>query len=111
MNENKLDNDFKEFAKKGCKSACSIYLYLFVIACIWASVILYSDRQHSKTGQFYDPQEQETGEVYVCTGRRSHAYHSNRNCIGLKSCSKKIVVLTIEEAKEEGRTPCHFCHN
>ena len=70
-----------------------------------------NDKNLPRTGQFYDPQEQETGEVYVCTGKRSHAYHSNRECFGLKSCSKKIVVLTIEEAKEEGRTPCHFCHN
>lgn len=79
---------------------------LLLLACISCS----DNKRLPKTGQFYDPQEQQTGEVYICTGRSSHAYHSNRECFGIKSCSRKIIKVTIEEAEERGRTPCHFCH-
>ena len=63
-----------------------------------------------KAGQFYDPQEQETLEVYICTGKSSHAYHSNRNCYGIKACRGTTKKVTIDKAEELGRTPCHFCH-
>ena len=87
----------------------SIKLVFVVLLCMLVSC---SDNSGSlpKTGQFYDPQEQRTGNVYICTGNNSYAYHSNRNCFGIKSCSKRIKKVTIEEAEELGRTPCHFCH-
>ncbi len=82
-----------------------VSLLLVLVGCTGSN-----NKRLPKTGQFYDPQEKETGEVFVCTGKRSHAYHSNKECFGLSSCSGDIVVLTMEEAIEEGRTPCHFCH-
>ena len=79
---------------------------LLILSCIACN----DNKRLPKTGQFYDPQEQETGEVFVCTGRRSHAYHSNRKCFGLTSCSKRIIKMTKEKAEGYGRKPCHFCH-
>lgn len=64
----------------------------------------------SKNGQFYDSQEQETGNVFICTGKRSHAYHSSPECYGIKSCKASVEIITIGEAENMGRTPCHYCH-
>lgn len=52
----------------------------------------------------------ETKKVYICTGRNSHAYHKTRDCYGLSNCSRSILKVSLEEAEEEGRTPCHYCH-
>ena len=68
------------------------------------------DGKVSKNGQFYDAQEEETGVVYICTGKKSHAYHSNPECYGIKSCRANIEKIPIEEAEDMGRTPCHYCH-
>lgn len=84
------------------KPLLNLFFILLCAAC--------TNNKTPKAGQFYDPQEQETGEVYVCTGEKSHAYHSNENCYGLSRCSRDIIKVTIEEAKEHGRTPCHYCH-
>lgn len=85
------------------KPLLTLFLILFCLACS-------DNKRLPKTGQFYDPQEQETGEVYICTGRSSHAYHSNKDCFGIRSCRGRVKKVTIEEAEELGRTPCHFCH-
>lgn len=63
-----------------------------------------------KLGQFYDEQEAETGMVWICTGKSSHAYHSNPECYGINACGGEKKEMTLEEAQELGRTPCHFCH-
>lgn len=63
-----------------------------------------------KDGRFYDRNEEETGDVWICTGESSHAYHSNRDCYGLGSCRADIERISIAEAIEIGRTPCHYCH-
>ena len=86
------------------------YIKSVSLLIVLASCTESGNRRLPETGQFYNSQEQETGEVYICTGKKSHAYHSNKECFGLSSCSGDIETLTIEEAKEKGRTPCHFCH-
>ena len=64
----------------------------------------------SRNGQFYDEQESETGMVYICTGKSSHAYHSTRDCYGIKSCRASIEKISLGEAEGMGRTPCRYCH-
>ena len=53
-----------------------------------------------------------TGEtyVYVCTGPTSKKYHKTNTCRGLKSCSKEVVKVTLEKAKQMNRTPCGYCY-
>lgn len=63
-----------------------------------------------KNGQFYDSQEKESGEVWICTGKTSHAYHSTPECYGIQSCRAEKKKITLEEAVSMGRTPCHYCH-
>ena len=63
-----------------------------------------------KAGQFYDSQESETGFVYICTGKTAHAYHSNEDCYGLSSCKGDVISVSLDEAEDMGRTPCHYCH-
>ncbi|WP_240315471.1 hypothetical protein [Aquimarina longa] len=45
-------------------------------------------------------------EVYICNGPKSKRYHYRKNCRGLKRCSTRIYKMSLEEAKEEGRTLC-----
>lgn len=63
-----------------------------------------------KNGQFYDDQEEETQEVWICLGRSSHAYHSTDECYGIQACRGEIEQVSLEEALDMGRTPCHYCH-
>ena len=48
--------------------------------------------------------------VYICTGPQSKRYHKTSTCKGLKSCSKEIKKITLEEAKKLNRTPCGYCY-
>lgn len=48
--------------------------------------------------------------VYICTGSQSKKYHKTEDCIGLSKCSRSIEEMSIEEAKELGRTPCGYCY-
>lgn len=92
-----------------------------IIVILFASASLFSCSNKSKyqrdefgrmlkNGQFYDSQEEETNEVWICTGSSSHAYHSNGDCFGLQNCSAEIEKISKDEAIDMGRTPCHFCH-
>ena len=63
-----------------------------------------------KNGQFYDSQEEETNMVYICTGKSSHAYHSTKDCYGIEACKGDIEIISLDDAIEMGRTPCHYCH-
>ena len=46
--------------------------------------------------------------VYVCNGPSSKAYHYSPNCKGLQKCSKQVIKVTLEEAKEKGRKLCGY---
>ena len=69
-----------------------------------------ADGKILKNGQFYDSQEAETGTVWICTGKSSHAYHSTDECYGIKACKGKVKKVLLEDARNMGRTPCHYCH-
>lgn len=55
-------------------------------------------------------QEEATGEVWICTGKSSHAYHTNPDCYGINACKASKKKITLQEAIDMGRTPCHYCH-
>lgn len=69
-----------------------------------------SDGRILKNGQFYDSMEAETGEVWICTGKKSHAYHSTNECYGIQSCRASKKKISKDKAIAMGRTPCHYCH-
>lgn len=48
-------------------------------------------------------------EVLVCLSEDAYAYHSSE-CLGFNQCDSDSEWISIEEAKEEGRTPCGFCY-
>lgn len=94
-----------------------IYMLLFLamISCDGNNKgrVIQRDREGRvlKNGQFYDSQEEETEEVYICTGKSSHAYHSTDECYGIQACTGDIEKVSLEDAVYMGRTPCHYCHN
>ena len=47
--------------------------------------------------------------VYVCSGRKAKRYHSVEDCKGLSKCSGVVVEMTLEEAEDDGKTPCKLC--
>lgn len=51
------------------------------------------------------------GEVYICKGPQSHAYHKTKLCQGLKRCSTDIKAISKTEATNSlNRDPCSFCY-
>lgn len=50
------------------------------------------------------------GMVWICTGKSSECYHSNKSCKGLNSCKATKKEVTLEEAKRMGRRPCKICY-
>jgi len=47
--------------------------------------------------------------VYVCLGRSAKRYHSVRDCKGLSRCSREVCEVTVEDAEDNGKTPCRLC--
>ena len=80
------------------------------IAAILAFLLLMScedtDRQ---SGSIHGIMGQRKETVYVCTGPMSQCYHIDRKCYGLQRCSKRVVTVSLQEAQENGRRPCHYC--
>jgi hypothetical protein len=49
--------------------------------------------------------------VYICNGPKSHAYHNNKSCRGLKRCSTDIESVSLNKATSElQRDPCDYCY-
>jgi hypothetical protein len=48
--------------------------------------------------------------VYICTGKSAYSYHNNRSCRGLNRCSAEIKSVSLEYAKNIGRSPCKICY-
>lgn len=48
--------------------------------------------------------------VYICTGPQSTKYHKTSTCKGLKRCSREVIKITLDKAKEMKRTPCKICY-
>ena len=100
-----------------CKSKTSIDMRRTILLLSVLALLSCSDSKQpqqsgtiQKLGQFYDSQEEETGEVWICLGKSSHAYHSSKDCYGIKACKGKIKKVSLSEAKSMKRTPCHYCH-
>lgn len=47
-------------------------------------------------------------DVYICNGPSSKKYHLVEDCRGLNNCSTKIEKVTLQQAKDKGRTICGF---
>lgn len=45
-------------------------------------------------------------EVYICKGKSSKKYHKSSKCRGLSNCSTSIYKVSLNEAKNAGRTAC-----
>ena len=54
-------------------------------------------------------QIREDGTVYVCTGSYAKRYHTKQHCRGLQRCTGETMEISLQEAEEEGRTPCKIC--
>jgi len=52
----------------------------------------------------------QNGEVLVCKGTSSYAYHKYQ-CQGLDQCRGKIVRMSVENAIKIGRTLCGYCYD
>ena len=57
-------------------------------------------------------QGHEVTKVYISTGSAAYAYHAKKTCRSLKRCNEEghVKVITLEEAKQKGRTPCKICY-
>ena len=51
----------------------------------------------------------ETAYVYICTGSSATKYHAKATCRGMNNCRGKVVKISVEDAKGQGRTPCSIC--
>ncbi|CAN5576554.1 hypothetical protein BH10BAC5_BH10BAC5_13950 [soil metagenome] len=48
--------------------------------------------------------------VYVCSSNSAKTYHTDKNCSGLKGCSKDILEVKVYKARENERTICNICY-
>lgn len=67
------------------------------------------NRETSDGDDYYTAGRDRGGVVYVCGGISAKRYHLDENCKGLSRCSCEIQEMTVEEAKQMGRTPCRMC--
>ncbi len=47
--------------------------------------------------------------VFICSGVSAKRYHSTDDCSGLSRCRGEIQIMPVEEAEDEGKTPCRIC--
>ena len=67
-------------------------------------------QQGIKSGLYYDSQDEKTDEVWICTGKSSHAYHCSIKCRGMQACRSNRKKVSKQIAIDMGRTPCHYCY-
>ena len=67
------------------------------------------DREYTETTEEYT-EEYAEDMVYVCTGGSARRYHNEPDCRGLSRCQGDIEEMTIEEAEDDGKTPCKICY-
>ncbi|KLT64786.1 MULTISPECIES: hypothetical protein [Pedobacter] len=48
----------------------------------------------------------ETQTVYLCDSEGGKKYHYTTSCRGLSNCQHKIIKVTLEKAKSQGKTLC-----
>jgi hypothetical protein len=50
-------------------------------------------------------------QVYICMSSTAYAYHKNRNCRGLRSCTHQVEPMTEKEAiSQYRRKRCGYCY-
>jgi hypothetical protein len=45
-------------------------------------------------------------QVYICNSTGAKKYHYKKNCRGLSNCKKEVKEISLEAAKDRGRTLC-----
>ena len=53
--------------------------------------------------------DDDSDTVTICLSEDAYAYHDHQ-CMGLDQCDGGTEEVTIEEAEDDGRTPCGFCY-
>ena len=48
--------------------------------------------------------------VYMCTSLSAKKYHSHSKCHAFSTCKGDVIAVTLEKAKEYGKTPCKICY-
>lgn len=46
--------------------------------------------------------------VYVCDSSNAYRYHLKANCIGLRNCSRRIIAISLEQARRENKSLCKW---
>lgn len=72
---------------------------------LFVSLLLISCGKKTK----HNAGDTEEGVVYVCVSNSARRYHVDPECKGLRQCSYEIIATTVEEAQDNGRTPCRIC--
>ena len=75
----------------------------------WSAFVVVSLLLMSCGGHKQQKHKVDADCVYVCSGSSAKRYHSVEDCKGLSRCSGEIVEMTVEEAEEDGKTPCRMC--
>jgi len=59
----------------------------------------------------FSTQVKTAAKVYICDSKGSKAYHSNRECRGIKICRHAILEITLKEARDVyKRAACKICY-
>ncbi len=53
--------------------------------------------------------DDDSDTVTICLSEDAYAYHDHQ-CMGLDQCDGGTEEVTVEEAEDDGRTPCGFCY-
>ena len=54
----------------------------------------------------YFENESVVDNVYICNSSGAKKYHYKKNCRGLSNCKKEVKEISLEAAKDRGRTLC-----
>ena len=50
------------------------------------------------------------GDIYLCMGSRSYAYHLYKDCQAFDKCTTRVYTVTLKEAvRDKRRTLCTWC--
>lgn len=47
-----------------------------------------------------------SASVYICDSSNAKKFHLSSNCRGLSNCQHRIIKVTLETAKKQGKTLC-----
>ncbi len=73
-----------------------------------SSYINYESSELDVASQFYTSNYNNKNEVFICKGPKSKRFHYTSDCRGLKRCSTKIYMVSLQEAKNLHRTLCGY---